>query len=97
MATLRLEFKVRDYDMWREAFARDAGGRQEAGMLSYRVFRPLNDPNRVLLDADFDDADKAEGFLHILRTKVWSDPKKAPAKEGGAEVRIVEMVESKEY
>ena len=97
MTTLRLEFKVRDFDMWREAFARDAGGRQEAGMLSYRIFRPLDDRNCVMLDADFYDADKAEGFLHILRTRVWPDPKKAPAKEGGADVRIAEMVESKEY
>ena len=97
MTTLRLEFKVRDYDMWREAFARDAGGRKEAGMLRYRIFRPLDDAQRVMLDADFDNADEAEGFLHILRTKVWPDPKKAPAKDGGADVRIVEMVESTEY
>lgn len=97
MTTLRLEFKVRDYDMWREAFARDSGGRQEAGMLRYRIFRPLDDAQRVMIDADFENPDKAEGFLQIMRTKVWPDPKKAPAKEGTADVRLVEMVESNEY
>ena len=97
MTTLRLDFKVRDYEMWREAFARDSGGRQEAGMLGYRIFRPLDDAHRVMIDADFDSADKAEGFLHVMRTKVWPDPDKAPAKEGAADVRIVEMVENKEY
>lgn len=97
MTTLRLEFKVRDYDIWRQAFAGDAGGRQQAGMRSYRIFRPVDDAHRVMIDADFDTADKAEGFLHVMRTKVWPDPDKAPAKVGEADVRIVEMVESKQY
>ncbi|MDQ3662762.1 MAG: hypothetical protein M3454_17260 [Actinomycetota bacterium] len=66
-------------------------------MLGYRIFRPIDDERRVLLDADFDNAEKAEGFLHVMRTRVWPDPEKAPAKVGAADVRIVEMVESKEY
>ena len=35
VATLRLEIEVRDYDLWRGAFERDAGGRQQAGMRCY--------------------------------------------------------------
>jgi hypothetical protein len=97
MTTLRLEFKVKDYDMWRQAFSRDSGGRQQAGMRSYRIFRPIDDAHRVMIDAEFDSPEKAEGFLHVMRTKVWPDPEKAPAKVGAADVRIVEMVESKEY
>jgi hypothetical protein len=97
MTTLRVELQVRDYDLWREAFEGDAGGRQRSGMRRYRIFRPTDDAKCVMLDADFDSAQQAEGFLEIMRTKVWPDPKKAPAKVGTPQTRIVELVESREY
>jgi hypothetical protein len=97
MATLRLEIEVRDYDLWRGAFERDAGGRQQAGMRRYRIFRPVDDPHRVLVDADFDQAKEAQAFLNIMRTKVWPDPEKTPAKIGAPRTHIMEMVESREY
>ncbi len=97
MATLRVELQVRDYDLWREAFERDAGGRQRSGMRRYRIFRPTDDPSCVMLDADFDSAEEAEAFLEIMRRDVWPDPEKAPAKVGIPQTRIVEVVESKEY
>ena len=96
-ATLRVELRVRDYDLWRGAFERDAGGRHDAGMRRYRIFRPTDDAACVMLDADFDTAQEAEAFLNIMRTRVWPDPEKAPAKVGAPLARIVELVESKEY
>ena len=30
-ATLRVELEVRDYDLWRSAFDKDAGGRERSG------------------------------------------------------------------
>ncbi len=96
-ATLRVELQVRDYDLWRGAFEGDAGGRQQAGMRRYRIFRPTDDTKCVMLDADFDSSAEAEAFLEIMRTRVWPDPEKAPAKVGTPRTRIVEMVESKEY
>jgi hypothetical protein len=50
-----------------------------------------------MLDADFDSAESAEGFLNIMRNEVWPDPEKAPAKVGTPRTHIVEMVDSKEY
>jgi len=97
VTTLRVELQVRDYDLWRGAFEQDAGGRAQAGMRRYRIFRPTDDPKCVMLDADFDTAQEAEGFLDIMRKHVWPDPEKAPAKVGAPQTRIVEMVESKEY
>ncbi len=96
-ATLRVELRVRDYDLWRRAFEGDAGGRQQAGMRRYRIFRPTDDATCVMLDADFDSAQEAEAFLDIMRTRVWSDPEKAPAKVGVPLTRIVELVETREY
>lgn len=66
-------------------------------MRSYRIFRPIHDEHRVMIDAEFENADRAEGFVDVMRTKVWPDPEKAPGKVGAADVRIMEMVESKEY
>lgn len=97
MATLRIELKVRDYDMWRTAFAGDSGGREQAGMRRYRIFRPVDDPNCVMVDGDFDRAEQAHAFLEIMRTNVWNDPAKAPAKLGTPRVHVVEMVESHDY
>ena len=95
--TLRLELQVRDYDLWRNAFEQDAGGRVQAGMRRYRIYRPADDDKCVLIDGDFDNASRAEAFLDIMRTKVWPDPEKAPAKIGVPKTRIIELVESKDY
>ena len=97
MATLHVELDVRDYDMWREAFGRDAAGRQESGVRRYRIFRPVDDDKHVMLDLDFESAQEADTFLAILRKDVWSSDDKAPAKLGTPEARILEMVENHEY
>ena len=75
----------------------DAGGRQQAGMRRYRIFRPIDDPHCVMIEGDFDNADQAKAFLEVMRANVWSDPTKAPAKLGTPRTHIVEMVEGHEY
>jgi len=97
MTTLRLELEIRDYDQWREAFRKDAAGRAKNGMRSYRIFRPVDDPHRVMLDGNFDDTATAEHFLQIMRTQVWPDPTKAPAKVGQPRTTLLELVESHDY
>jgi quinol monooxygenase YgiN len=97
MTTLRLELEVRDYDMWREAFAQDRADRAGSGMRSYRIFRPVDDEHRVMLDSEFDDAASAQTFLDVMRTQVWPDPAQAPAKIGQPRTAVVELVESHQY
>ena len=95
--TLRVELQVRDYDMWRAAFERDAAGRERHGAREYRIFRPLDDDKTVMLDLDFSDADQADGFLQVMKRDVWPNPEKAPAKLGVPKTRIARMVESHTY
>lgn len=95
--TMKVELEVRDYDMWRQAFAQDQAGRAEHGMRRYRIYRPVDDSKRVLLDSDWDDAASAERFLDVMRTRVWPDPAKAPAKVGQVRTVITELVETHEY
>lgn len=97
MTTLRLELEVRDYDMWREAFSHDRADRAGHGMRRYRIFRPVGDEHRVMLDSEFDDPASAEKFLETMRTQVWPDPEKAPAKVGQPKTSMLELVESHDY
>lgn len=95
--TLRIELEVRDYDQWREAFSKDAGRRAENGMRRYRIFRSVDNRNHVMLDGDFDDVASAQRFLEIMRSQVWPDPAKAPAKLGQPRTAIMQLAESHEY
>lgn len=97
MVTLRVRLTVRDYDMWRSAFGRDAAGRQANGATGYRIFRLPVSPPKVELDLDFPTATQAETFLDIMRRDVWSSPEKAPAKLGTPETSILEFVENHAY
>jgi hypothetical protein len=97
MATLRIDLKVRDFDMWRDAFGKDAGGRGRHGARRHRIFRAAGDDRRVTLDIDFDTPSEADSFLRVLRNDVWSSSEKAPAKVGTPSAQIIDLVESHEY
>ena len=96
MITLHIEHPIRDFDTWKVAFDRDPAGRERSGVRRYRVLRPIDDPNYVMIDLDFDSASEAESFLATMR-EVWRSTAAAPALAGSPQVRIVEVVESKEY
>jgi hypothetical protein len=97
MHTLRIEHQIRDFDSWKAAFNRDPAGRQRSGVRCYRVFRPVDDPNYVMIDLDFEGPSEAEAFLATLQRDVWRSRQAAPALVGSPQTRIIEAVESKEY
>lgn len=91
MRTLQIEHAITDYDTWRSAFDRFADARRNGGVVGHRVSRPVDDPNYVVIDLDFETADKAEAFLGFLRTSVWPVPANAPALAGAPQARILEV------
>jgi hypothetical protein len=97
MTTLRVLLTVQDYDLWREAFGKDAGGRQAHGATGYRIFRRHEDPHRVELDVDFPTPTEAENFLEVMRRDVWPDPEKAPAKLGTPDTSVLDVMETHVY
>lgn len=97
MVTLRVRLTVRDYGMWRDAFGKDAAGREAHGATGYRIFRLHDDPTRVELDLDFPTATEAEKFLDVMRREIWPSPEKAPAKLGTPETSILEFKEQHTY
>ncbi|MBI3609247.1 MAG: hypothetical protein HY204_00925 [Nitrospirae bacterium] len=94
MYILRIEHPVPDFNGWKEAFDSDPVGREKSGVRRYRILRPIDNANYVIIDLEFDTASQAEAFLAALRvlwgrveSKVMMNP----------QARIVEAVETKEY
>ena len=97
MHILRIEHPISDFDAWKGAFDRFSDFRQQSGVRRYRVSRPTDDPNYIMIDLEFDSPSEAESFLAALRRNVWSSREAAPALMGEPQTRIVEAVEVKEY
>lgn len=93
MTTLRIEHSINDYATWRGAFDRAAPIREQAGVRGYRIQRPVDDPNYLMIDLDFDSTEGAEALLTILRERIWASSENAPGLAGRPQARIVDTVE----
>lgn len=90
MPTLHIEHPITDFPTWASAFDRFADARRNAGVRAARVLQPVDDPNYVVIDLDFDTTAQAEGFLRFLETTVWAVAANAPALAGTPETMILE-------
>ena len=90
MYTLSIEHAITDFRTWKAAFDRFADARQQAGVLAGRIRRPLDDQRYLVIELDFETAQKAEAFGRFLTTKVWSNPGASPALAGAPTLRILE-------
>ena len=95
MHILQIEHRVNDFDTWKQAFDSDPVGRQQGGVRRYRVLRPTDDPNHVIVDLEFDGPSEAEAFRSKLR-ELWSRVEGDLGLES-RQARIFEDVETKEY
>jgi len=66
MTTLHIENTVRDYDAWKVNFDKFDRARRDRGVRSYRVARGADEPDRVMIDLDFDSVTRAEEFREFL-------------------------------
>jgi hypothetical protein len=94
MYMLRIEHPVPSYDGWKQAFDSDPVGREKSGVRRYQILRPIDNPNFVMIDLEFDTVGQAEALLAAMRA-VWGRV------EGtimmNPQSRIVEAVETREY
>jgi hypothetical protein len=90
MPTLHIEHPITDFTVWKGAFDKMAGLRDQGHVRQHRVQRPVDDPRYVVIDLDFDTTAEAETFLELLRTRVWSTPGNSPALVGAPQTRILE-------
>ena len=94
MYILRIEHEIYDFDSWKKAFDSDPLRRQKVGVRRYRIFRPIDNPNHVMIDLEFDNVNQAEALSTALRS-LWGQLEgKIMA---SAQTQIIEMIEVKEY
>ena len=94
MIILQIEHQVPNYDGWKKAFDNDPINRQKSRTRRYRIYRPTDDLNYVIIDLEFDSVAEAEASLTALRD-LWKEV------EGKVMIhpktRILDLVENKEY
>jgi len=96
MATLRIEHAIHDYRSWRKAFDSFAQARAKAGVRSFAIRQPTGDPKYLMLDLEFDTAERAEAFAQFLHQQVWSSPASSPALAGAPQTRVLDLVRTGE-
>ena len=96
MIILHIEHPIHDFDTWKKAFESDPAGRERSGVRRYQILRPIDDPNFVIIDLDFESIKEAEALLEKMR-EVWQSAAAAPALASSPNTRIVEVVERKAY
>jgi len=94
MPTLHIEHAISDFEAWQQAFKRFDGARQQAGVRSHHVRRPIDDPQYVFIDLDFDTVEQAERFRTFLHENVWSSSANSPALVGPPETKILQSAMS---
>lgn len=97
MTTLRIEHAIHDYEIWQKAFDSFAEARANAGVRSFAIRQPVDDPKYLMLDLEFDTAGRAEAFATFLRQHVWSSPASSPALAGSPQTQILDLVRREEH
>lgn len=92
MTVLRIEHPVRDFAQWKVAFDREQPRRELGGVRRYDLYRPVEDPNFVAIDLEFDDRRQAEVFLAGLQ-ELWGTTQAAGVLGGAPSARIIDRVE----
>jgi hypothetical protein len=92
---LRIEHKVGNFDVWKRMFDNDPIDRQKSGVRRYRILRPTDDANYVMIDLEFDSAKEAENARSALQN-LWGTPDAQRVMQN-PHLRIVELIETKVY
>ena len=93
MITLRIEHKIANYDGWKKAFDSDPINRKQSGVKRYRVYRPIDDTNFIIIDLDFDNLEKAQA-AQVALMNIF--PKIEGTLIFGVQIKIMNVIESKE-
>lgn len=79
MAYLMARIEVPDFDTWkRERFDADPAGRQESAS-GYRLYRSVENPDEVIVQAEFGTAEDARSFRERLTASGAFEGVKLPA------------------
>ena len=94
MVTLVVFHHVRDYEGWKPVFDEHESVRRSHGELEHRIYRGVDNPNRVVVHNDFPSEDAARAFM--------ADPSLSAAMESAGVtdepwLGLIEQLEQKRY
>lgn len=92
MAILHIEHEISDLATWLDAFRTFAQAREAAGVTRTEVYQPSDDPNYIVINLGFENAEAASRFRGFLIERIWSSPDSAPALVGIPVARVLEEV-----
>ena len=93
MPILHIEHEISDLAVWLDAFNKFAPAREQAGVTRTDVYQPSDDPNYIVINLSFQNADAASNFRNFLINQVWSSPNSAPALVGPPMARVLTEVD----
>ena len=96
MHIVQIEHLTTGYDTWKAVFDSDPIGREQGGVRRYRIARPVDEPDYIVVDLEFDDRDRAVAFRDALQ-RMWATPQAQQLLGGTPRARVVEEVESVAY
>jgi hypothetical protein len=88
--TLSIEHPISDFPTWKQAFDRFAGARQNAGVVSHRIRRLVDDRHYLVIELEFDSEERANKFRQFLHNAIWTNQEASPALVGEPQTRILE-------
>lgn len=94
MYTLSIEHPVPSYENWKKAFDSDPVGREKMRVRRYQILRPVDNPNHVMINLEFDTANDAKALLAAMQA-VWARVEGTIMMNPKAQ--IMESVETKMY
>lgn len=94
MITLQIRNRVRDYDQWKTVFDKFDRFRHDNGVRATRVFRDLEDPQRVEVHVEFDDSAAASAFRDKL-VNVWGTPQSQAQLVDHEQPTMLDLVEER--
>jgi hypothetical protein len=95
MATLHVENTVRDFDEWKAVFDKFDRFRAEKNLRSYRLARQVDDPNKIVIDMDFDTVEDATEFRGALE-QIWRTPQSQQQLVDHSAPRLYDVVEQRQ-
>jgi hypothetical protein len=94
MVILQIEHRIPSYEGWKKAFDSDPIGRKKSGVKKYRIYRPADDSNYVIIDLEFEGMEEAKAALAALQN-LWS--KVEGSVMMNPSTRLLDLIEVKEY
>jgi hypothetical protein len=93
MPVLHIEHEISGLESWLDAFKRFGPAREAAGVTRTEVYQRNDDPNYIVINLSFENADAASNFREFLINQIWSSPESAPALAGVPTARVLTEVD----